>query len=268
MRQVTSVSGAALITALLVGATPVAAQAQTASATDLDFVRRVHLTVMAVSPPSALARAVSGHAAVKTLAAQVGSQAAQLDSLARSTATALKVSLNSPLPAAQQTALAVLQGQTGAAFDTEYVNYLWAADSALLPIAMTVHATTGNTAVRRLAERADTVVAAQLPQLQKSGLLQMAILPTAAASTPARLPGGVLPNQRWEAQARSGAGFLSPPFPVRVIVLIAALGVTGALTWRLLAQPPRRRTRRRTRPSPATTTAPDPADARSSPGRR
>jgi hypothetical protein len=134
-------------------------------------------------------------------------------------------------------------------FETEYVNYLWTADSALLPIAMTVHGTTRNTAVRRLAERADTVLAAQLPLLQQSGLLQMPVLPAPAPSptVTTRLPGGVPQNQGLEAQARSGAGFLSPTRPVRLIVLITAIGATGGLIWRLRsrsASAARRRGRR------------------------
>jgi predicted outer membrane protein len=242
VRQASSVSSrsavAVLVTALLLGATPAAARAEAPSNTDLDFVRRVHLTVLSVGPASAQARQVSAHAAVKTLAAQVSSQNAELDSLARSTATALKVSLTSPLPAAQQAALTALQGHTGAVFETAFVNYLWAADSTLLPIAMTVRGTTRNAAVRRLAERADTVVAAQLPLLQKSGLLQMAVLPAPPASAAAaRLPGGVPPDQRLEAQARSGEGFLATSLPVRLIVLAAALGAAGGLAWRLLGRP-------------------------------
>ena len=245
MRQGSGVSSrsavAVLVTALVLGATPAAARAQApsgaASTTDLDFVRRVHLTVLSVGPASTLARQVSAHTAVKDLAAQVTSQNAGLDGLARSTATALKVALT-PLPAAQQAALAALQSHTGAVFETEFVNYLWQADSTLLPIAMTVRGTTRNAAVRRLAERADTVVAAQLPLLQKSGLLQMAVLPAPPASAAAaRLPGGVPHDQRLEAQARSGDGFLATPLPVRLMVLVAALGAAGGLAWRLLGRP-------------------------------
>jgi hypothetical protein len=246
VRQGSSVSSrsavAVLVTALVLGATPAVARAEApsgaASSTDLDFVRRVHLTVLSVGPAGARAREVSAHAAVKNLAAQVSSQNAELDGLARSTATALKVSLTSLLPAAQQAALASLQGHTGAVFETAFVNYVWVADSTLLPIAMTVRGTTRNAAVRRLAERADTVVAAQLPLLQNSGLLQMAVLPAPPASAAAaRLPGGVPPDQRLEAQARSGAGFLATSLPVRLIVLVAALGAAGGLAWRLLVRP-------------------------------
>ena len=258
MRQGSGVSSrsavAVLVTALVLGATPAAARAQAPSSTDLDFVRRVHLTVLSVSPASALARQVSAHAAVKDLAAQVSSQNDGLDSLARSTATGLKVSLT-PLPAAQQAALAALQSHTGAVFETEFVNYLWAADSTLLPIAMTVRGTTRNVAVRRLAERADTVVAAQLPLLQKSGLLQMAVLPAPPASAAAaRLPGGVPQDQQLEAQARSGDGFLATSLPVRLIVLVGALGAAGGLAWRLLGRPARRRGRHHA-PSRANETA-------------
>jgi predicted outer membrane protein len=243
----TNLSVAALITALTLGATPVAAHAQGASATDLDFVRRVHLTALSVGPAGALARTVSAHAAVRALAAQVVSQDAQLDRRARAAAGALKVSLTGALPAAQQAALTSLQAHTGAVFETQFVNYLWAADSTLLPISMTVHATTANAAVRELADRADSVVAAQLPLLQKSGLLQMAVLPAPPASTSAttRLPGGVPMNQSLAAQARSGGGFLSPTLPVRLLVLAAALCAAGVLTWRLRTAPARRRGRRR-----------------------
>jgi predicted outer membrane protein len=244
-------SVATLITALLLGATPAAAHAQApaTSPTDLDFVRRVHLTVLSVRPASALAKNVSAHAAVKTLAAQVTSQYNELDTLARSTATAVRVSLTSPLPAPQQSALATLESHTGSVFDTELVNYLWTADSTLLPIAMTVHGTTRNTTVRRLADRADTLVAAQLPLLQKSGLLQMSMLPAPSPAATVRLPGGVPPNQSLEAQSRSGAGYLAPGLPVRVLVLVAAVGAAGALTWRLLTRSSSaRRGRRRARP--------------------
>jgi hypothetical protein len=103
--------------------------------------------------------------------------------------------------------------------------------------------------VRKLAERADTLVAAQLPLLQKSGLLQMSMLPTAAPAATVRLPGGVPPNHSLEAQARSGAGYLAPGLPVRLLVLIAAVGAAGGLTWRLLTRSSSaRRGRRRARP--------------------
>jgi Domain of unknown function (DUF4142) len=256
---------AAVVAALVVGAAPAAAQARvgadgqarasrdTASQTDLDFVRRVHLTVVSVSPASALARAVSAHAAVKSLARQINDQNNQLDALARSTATALKVPLAGAMPAAEQAAFATLQGHTGSVFEADYVNYLWTADSSLLPIAMAVYGSTTNAAVRRLAERTDTVVGGQLPLLQKSGLLRMAVLPTPSASTTgsARLPGGVPQNQSLKAQARSGAGFLAPTLPVRLAVLAAALCLVGGLTWRLVtrsASPRRRRGHRRSRP--------------------
>jgi predicted outer membrane protein len=246
---------AVLVTAVALGATPAAAHARTPSGapstTDLDFIRRVHLTVASVGPATALARQVSAHAAVKTLAARVSSQNAGLDGLARSTAAALKVSLTGALSAAQQAALSTLRGHTGSVFETDYVNYLWTADSALLPIAMTVHGTTRNTAVRRLAEQADTVLAAQLPLLQQSGLLQMAVLPAPSPATAAsaRLPGGVPQNQGLEAQARSGAGFLSPTLPVRLMVLVAALGAAAGLIWRLRTRSTPAGRRRRTRPA-------------------
>jgi hypothetical protein len=262
---------AVLVTALVLGAAPTTAEARAptqgraqekapaASDTDLDFVRRVHLTALSISPAGALAREVSAHAAVKNLAAQISRQTAQLDTLARSTAAALKLSLTNPLPAVQQAALAALQSHTGAVFETQFVNYLWAADSALLPIAMTVHSTTRNTAVRKLAERADTVVATQLPLLQKSGLLQMAVLPTPAATAAARLPGGVPQNQGLEAQARSGDGFLSPALGISLIVLVAALVVAGVLIRRLVTRsgpPGRRRSRRHGRPGAGETAEP------------
>jgi predicted outer membrane protein len=263
---------AAVVAALVVGAAPATAQARVgagpqarapsdaASQTDLDFVRRVHLTVVSVSPASALARAVSAHTAVKNLARQINEQNNELDGLVRTTATALKVSLANAVPAAEQNAFATLQGHTGSVFEADYVNYLWAADSSLLPIAMAVSGSTTNAAVRRLAERTDTVVGGQLPLLQKSGLLRMAVLPAPSASTTAgaRLPGGVPQNQSLKAQARSGAGFLAPTLGVRLVVLAAALCLVGALTWRLVtrsAAPSRRRGRRRSRPATTGTAA-------------
>ncbi|MFF5290067.1 DUF4142 domain-containing protein [Paractinoplanes globisporus] len=241
-----NVGTALLAASVLIVASPVAAHAQdaAASATDRDFVRRVHLAALGVTPASALARDMGASAAVKTLAAQAGAQAAELDKLAGTTAAGLKVALSGPLPADEQSALATLQKHSGSVFDAQFVDFLWTVDSTLLPIATTVHATTRNTAVRTLAERADAVIAAQLPLLEKSGLLHMPVMPSAPASATPRLPGGVPFNQGLVAQTRYGGGFLSASLPVRLGVLVTAVGVATALTWRLRARPVRSRRRR------------------------
>jgi hypothetical protein len=233
--------------ALLLASAPVAAHAQAkdgaASPLDLDFVRRVHETVLGVTPAVTLANDQGAAAPVKTLAAQVGTQDAQLGGLARTTATALKLTLTDPLPAAEQAGLAPLQQHSGSVFDALFVNYLWSLDSTLLPIATTVRATTTNAAVRKLADRAEAITTGQLPRLQRSGLLRTAVTPAASASAAAKLPGGVPYNQDLMAKARSGGGPFMATFPVRLGVLATALVVVLALTWRL-------RTRvRRPRPS-------------------
>jgi predicted outer membrane protein len=249
---------AALIAALVLPATPARAAGGSASATDLQFVRRLHLTTAGVGAASALARQMSATDAVKKLAAQVSRQNDELDDLTRSTAATLKVPLTDPLPADQQTALGTLQQSSGAAFDAGYVGYLWHADGTLLPISTAVTGTTRSVPVRRLAQRAGSVVAAQLPMLQNSGRLDMAILPTPSASNAAvtRLPGGVPMDHRLMARTRSGSGFLSPALWVRLSVLVVTTGVALALTWRLLHRSgaARGRGRRRVRPGP---TGPD-----------
>jgi len=223
--------------ALLVVSAPVAAHAEAkdgaASSLDLDFVRRVHDTVLGATPASALAKDSGAAAAVKTLAAQVNTQDAQLGTLARTTATALKLKLTDPLPAGEQAGLATLRQHTGSVFDAQFVNYLWSLDSTLLPIATTARATTKNAAVRKLAERAEAITTGQLPLLQRSGLLQTAVTPPASASAAAKLPGGVPYNQDLMAKARSGGGSFMATIPVRLGVLAAALVVVLALTWRL-----------------------------------
>src|SRR6185436_13429723 len=111
---------------------------------------------------------------------------------------------------------------------------------ALLPIATTVKGTTRNPVVRRLAARAEAVTAAQLPMLQDSGLLKMAVLPVATAAgatATGRLPGGVPMDQQLIAQTRSGNGYLAPSVWIRVAVLVVATGMAGALSWRVLVRP-------------------------------
>jgi len=223
---------------LLLASAPVAqAQAQAAdgaaSPLDLDFVRQAHNTVLGVTPAAALAKDMSAAAAVKTLAAQVNAQDTQLGTLTRTTATALKLKLTDPLPAGEQAGLSTLQQHSGSVFDGLFVNYLWSLDSTLLPVAATVRATTKNAAVRKLAERAETITTGQLPLLQRSGLLQTAVTPSASASAAAKLPGGVPYNQDLMAKARSGGGFFMATLPVRLGVLATALVVVLALTWRL-----------------------------------
>jgi predicted outer membrane protein len=223
--------------ALLLASAPVAAHAEAkdgaAGPLDLDFVRRVHNTVLGVTPAAALAKDMSAAAAVKALAAQVNTQDAPLGTLARTTATALKLTLTDPLPAGEQAELATLQQHTGSVFDAHFVNYLWSLDSTLLPIATMVHATTKNAAVRKLAERAEAITTGQLPLLQKSGLLHTEVTPPASASAAAKLPGGVPYNQDLMAKARSGGGSFMATFPVRLGVLATALVVVLVLTWRL-----------------------------------
>ena len=262
MRAGTGIAAAVLGAGLLLVQTPMAAEAADGSATqtDVDFVRRVHATVLGLTPASALAKDMGASAAVKALAARVGGEEAKLDQLTRGTATALKVSLDAPLPAGQQAGLAELQQHSGTVFDQQYVTFLWNVDSALLPIATTVRATTKNAAVRTLAERADTVTAGQLPLLQKSGLLKMPMVAAASASAAAKLPGGVPLNSSLVARARAGSdgGLLSATFRVRLIVLAVAVCVAGALTWRLVARSTPRG-RRRTRRTPVEAPPPSPA---------
>jgi len=222
---------------LLLSSAPVAAQAQAkdgaASPFDLDFVRRVHNTILGVTPAAALAKDASAAAAVKTLASQVNTQDAQLGKLTTTTASALKLKLTDPLPADEQAALATLQQHTGSVFDAHFVNYLWSLDSTLLPVATTARATTKNAAVRKLAERAEAITTGQLPLLQKSGLLQTVVTPAVSVSAAAKLPGGVPYNQDLMAKARSGDGSFMATFPVRVGVLATALVVVLVLSWRL-----------------------------------
>ncbi|MFI1997004.1 DUF4142 domain-containing protein [Actinoplanes sp. NPDC020271] len=221
-----------------------------ATPTDLDFVRRVHLTAAGVGAASALARGMSVNDAVKRLTQQVTTQCDQLDGLSRSVAGTLRIALDDPLPAEQQSALATLQQSGGGTFDAGYVDYLWHADSELLPIATTVMGTTRDPVVRRLAERAEAVTAAQLPMLQDSGLLKMTVLPTAAAtSTAVRLPGGVPMDRQLMAEARSGTGYLAPSAWSRVAVLIVAISVAGVLSWHLLIRSRAGRVRARRMPA-------------------
>src|SRR3954467_15842289 len=99
--------------ALLLASAPVAAHAQAKdgapSPLDLDFVRRVHTTVLGITPAAALAKDVGAAAGVKTLATQVDTQDAQLGTLARSTATTLNLTLTDALPADEQAGLTTLQ---------------------------------------------------------------------------------------------------------------------------------------------------------------
>ena len=225
---------------LLLVSAPVAAHAEAkdgaASSLDVDFIRRVHATVLGVTPAAALAKDSSAAAGVKTLATRVNIEDAQLGTLARTTAAALKLTLTDPLPADEQAGLATLRQHTGAVFDAQFVNYLWSMDSTLLPIATTARATTKNAAVRKLAARAEAITTGQLPLLQKSGLLQTVVTPAVSVSAAAKLPGGVPYNQDLMAKARSGGGSFMATIPVRMGVLATALVVVLALTWRLRAR--------------------------------
>ncbi|WP_221321940.1 DUF4142 domain-containing protein [Actinoplanes sp. L3-i22] len=235
----------ALIGMLILPASAARAAEGPVTPTDLDFVRRVHLTAAGAGAASELARGMSVSPAVKRLTQQVTTQCEQLDDLSRSVAGTLEVTLDDPMPAEQQSALATLQQSGGGTFDTGYVAYLWHADSELLPIATTVLGTTRNPVVRRLAERAEAVTAAQLPMLQDSGLLKMTVLPTATATgTAGRLPGGVPMDRQLMAQARAGTGYLAPSAWSRVAVLIVATGVAGILSWHLLIRSRAGRVRR------------------------
>ncbi len=240
---------AALIGMLILSAAPARAAEGAATPTDLDFVHRVHLTAAGAGAASALARGMSVNPTIKRLTQRVTTQCEQLDDLSRSVAETLKVALDDPMPAEQQSALATLQKSGGGTFDAGYVDYLWHADSELLPIATTVMGTTRNPVVRRLAERAEAVTAAQLPMLQDSGLLKMTVLPTAAAtSTVSRLPGGVPMDRQLMAQARSDTGYLAPSAWSRIAVLIVATGVAGVLSWHLLIRSRAGRVRARRMP--------------------
>ncbi|WP_189330089.1 DUF4142 domain-containing protein [Actinoplanes ianthinogenes] len=225
----------ALLGMLILPAASARAADDAATPTDLAFIRRVHLTATGAGAASALARGMSVNGAVTRMAQQVSTECEQLDGLSRSAAGTLGVALDDPLPAEQRSTLAALQQSVGATFDTGFVAYLWRADSELLPIATTVRGTTGNPIVRRLAQRAEAVTAAQLPRLQGSGLLTMTVLPSVAATSPvSRLPGGVPMDGQVMAQAREGTGYLVPPAWSRVTVLVVATGVAGVLSWRLL----------------------------------
>ncbi|GAA4607984.1 hypothetical protein GCM10023107_84300 [Actinoplanes octamycinicus] len=240
----------ALLGMLVLPAVSARAADDAATPTDLAFIRRVHLTATGAGAASALARAMSVNGAVKRLTQQVSTECEQLDGLSRSAAGTLEVALDDPLPAEQRSALAALQQSVGATFDAGVVDYLWRAGSELLPIATTVRGTTRNPIVRRLAQRAEAVTAAQLPRLQGSGLLKMTVLPSVAATSPVnRLPGGVPMDGQLMAQAREGTGYLVPSAWSRITVLVVATGVAGVLSWRLLIRPRGSRVRARRIPA-------------------
>jgi len=236
----------------------------------------VHLTAAGIAAATAVAWRVSTNPVITKLADQVSALNAQLDHLTRSVAGTARVALLEPTPADLQAALAAVRGPSGTTLDAGYVRYLWQADSALLPISTTVCTTTRNAAVHRLAARADTIIATQLPMLMRSGLLDMAVLPTAPPPSTAvdRLPGGVPMDDHLVAQTRSGAGFLVPPPEVAFIVLVGATTFAAATAWRLFnrsrfrrRRPVRRRHVRPRRDGPFPSPVTDPPEADQPPAR-
>lgn len=215
---------------LSLGIAPIPALATPPEGADGDFVARVHLTVLSADPASALAQSMSTDSAIKALATKVSGQDAALDKLAATTAKSLNVTLDN----SRQASLAKLQSLSGTDFDTAYVNQLWADDSALQPMATAVKATTKNAAVKKLAEQAATLTAAQLPLLMDSGYVRITV-PTGSSATPVqKLPGGATMDAQLMAAAQSGnGGFLWPSLPVSLVVLAAALAVSAVLGLKL-----------------------------------
>jgi hypothetical protein len=201
------------------------------SAADRTFLATVHSSVSSAASASELAQ-TKGAAAIRTIGKKILEQDRALGSLTRTTASRLQ----SPLPTTSASSLERLKTATGDAFDAGYIGGLRAADGDLLMLAATIRVNTRNDLVRDLAQRTTTAMAAQLPLLESSGLVDWAALPTATGPAPSptvAARSGPNADPSLLADARRRDGFLWPGVRANLTVLAAATLAAAIAMWRV-----------------------------------
>lgn len=242
--QACTALAAALGTLVVMPPTAAHAAAGPLSAADSDFVTKVHLAASFAVSASKLAEK-SRTSKIRTIGTKVAQQDAQLESLVRGAATRLQRNLPAALPSDPAAAsLKQLTTAAGETFDAAYIDRLHSTDGGLLQVAAAVRVNTRNEIVRDLAQRTGTIVMAQLPLLESSGLIDLAALPTALPSA-STAPTGSGPNADASLleRAHEGDGFLWPSIRVALFVLACALAGAVVMGRRLFAMSARARAR-------------------------
>ncbi|MBW6436159.1 DUF4142 domain-containing protein [Actinoplanes hulinensis] len=205
----------------------------TISAADRDFVIKVRLAGLWEVPAGNMAVEKSNNAAIKKIGQSIAAQHVALDSLDRTAAKKLGISLPNQPNGDQQLWLNEMRtAATPEQFDQIFIDRLRSAHGKIFPAIATIRATTRNDTVRALAQQTNQFVATHMTLLESSGIVDYAALPTAPA--PAAAGQGPVPidNQMLVA-ATNGDSIPGLSNTVILLVLAAALVVGVVTTMRI-----------------------------------
>ncbi|MGW1074762.1 DUF4142 domain-containing protein [Streptomyces sp. NPDC002537] len=177
------------------------------SALDRDFVERVRLAGLWELPAGQQAEQRGTTAAVRRAGEHLVEGHTVLDRHVRDVAARLGVDLPSRPNAQQQRWLARLDAAHGAAYDREFTNILRLAHGTVFTVVAQVRATTRNSAVRELADDANTTVLDHMKVLEDTGLVDFDAV--AAGTKPGQPPAPATPG------TRPAATFPLPPAATR-----------------------------------------------------
>lgn len=203
------------------------------SAADRDFIIKVRLAGLWEIPAGNMAQEKSEDPNVVKIGKAIAEQHVALDSLDRTVARQLGVSLPNRPNGDQQAWLNEMKtAATPQQFDQIFIDRLRAAHGKIFPAIATIRATTRNDSVRKLAQQTNQFVMTHMTLLESSGIVDYAALPTAPA--PANPGQGPVPidNQMLVA-ATEGENMPGLSNTVILLVLAAALVVGVVTTMRI-----------------------------------
>ncbi|MFC7527267.1 DUF4142 domain-containing protein [Actinoplanes sp. GCM10030250] len=206
----------------------------TLTAADRDFVIKVRLAGLWEVPAGNMAVEKSENTTVAKVGQSIAAQHVSLDSLTRSAAKRLGISLPNQPNGDQQFWLSEMRNApTPAQFDQIFIDRLRAAHGKIFPAIGTIRATTRNDTVRKLAQQTNQFVMTHMTLLESSGIVDYAALPTAPAPAAAAGQGPVPVDNQMLVAATEGGSVPGLSNTVILIVLAAALVVGVATTMRI-----------------------------------
>ncbi|TDC79118.1 DUF4142 domain-containing protein [Micromonospora sp. KC606] len=207
----------------------VAAPAAQLNAADMALLTGVRLAGLWEMPAGVMAAERGQSPRVREIGAEIARQHEQLDLLCVEAANKLGALLPSDATAEQKGWLGEMQEANGAQFDQIFVTRLRIAHGKIFPVIGAVRAATRDATVRKLADDANKFVTDHMAMLESTGLVRWNQMPPAAIP-PAQ-------SDSLVAAAQAGAP-LAPTVSVGTtivwVVFLAALGVGGWTTWRIM----------------------------------
>ncbi|GAB3175470.1 hypothetical protein GCM10027259_16970 [Micromonospora palomenae] len=206
----------------------VAAPGNQINAADMTLLNGVRLAGLWEMPAGQMAAEKGQSPRVREIGAEIARQHGVLDQLVVDAANKLGTTLPTDPTAEQKGWLTEMQEANGAQFDQIFVTRLRVAHGKIFPVIGAVRASTRDATVRKLADQTNKFVTDHMTMLESTGLVRWQQLP------PAALP----PAQSDSLIAAAKAGAPAPAAGVSTTIVwavfLAALGVGGVSTWRIL----------------------------------